>query len=99
MINIRMFHNHTQFVAFRVYNICNFRANQNSTNWYVSRSKSLELSVRDTRQKQIQSRYLLSEFTFAIETRSGLILYLSQPNIVPSLPNAQITYNANTEAV
>jgi hypothetical protein len=29
--------------------------------------------------------------TFAIETRSGLILNLSQPNIVPNLPNAVIT--------
>jgi len=29
--------------------------------------------------------------TLAIVTRSGLILYFSQANIVPSLPNAQMT--------
>jgi len=36
--------------------------------------------------------------TFATDTRSGLISYLSQPNIVPSLPNAQITYNRYARA-
>ena len=28
-----------------------------------------------------------------METRSGLMPYLSHPNIAPSLPNAQITFN------
>lgn len=37
----------------------------------------------------LQEGYLIC--TFAKETRSGLMLYLSQPNIVPSLPNAHIT--------
>lgn len=32
-----------------------------------------------------------SHFTLARDTRSGFMLYLSHPNIVPSLPNAQIT--------
>lgn len=33
-------------------------------------------------------------FTLAIDTKSGLISYLSHPNIVPSLPKAQITYGS-----
>lgn len=32
-----------------------------------------------------------SHLTLAKDTRSGFKLYLSDPNIVPSLPNAQIT--------
>ena len=36
----------------------------------------------------------LSSYTFAIDTRSGFMLYFSQPNIVPSLPNAHITSSA-----
>jgi hypothetical protein len=34
---------------------------------------------------------ILQNLTLAKVTRSGLMLYLSQPNIVPSLPNAHIT--------
>jgi hypothetical protein len=32
------------------------------------------------------------ELTLAMETRSGLISYISHPNMVPSLPNAVMTY-------
>ena len=40
-----------------------------------------------------KNKVSMSYFTFAMETRSGFMPYLSHPNIVPSLPNAQITYN------
>jgi hypothetical protein len=34
------------------------------------------------------------KLTLAIDTRSGLMLYFSHPNIVPSLPNAHTTSSA-----
>jgi hypothetical protein len=35
--------------------------------------------------------------TLAIVTRSGLMLYFSQPNIVPSRPNAQMTCSSTSD--